>query len=54
MLAQLLGPGERAGEADLRLDARARADYGAGRLYVTLDTQGQPLGTGQAVLVALR
>lgn len=51
VLAQLLDPGTRTGQADLRLDARARADLAAGRLYVTLHTAVQPLGAGQAVLL---
>lgn len=50
VLAQLLGPGERNGETDLRLDARARADLAAGRLYATLHTASQPLGAGRVLL----
>ncbi|OYU15630.1 MAG: glutamyl-tRNA amidotransferase [Alphaproteobacteria bacterium PA4] len=51
VLAQLLGPGAKSGEADLRLDARARADLAAGRLYATLHSADQPLGAEHAVLV---
>lgn len=50
VLAQLLGPGARSGEAALRLDARARGDLADGRLYATLHTVAQPLGAGQVVL----
>jgi Asp-tRNA(Asn)/Glu-tRNA(Gln) amidotransferase A subunit family amidase len=52
VLAQMLGPGQRTGSADLHLDARARADFAAGRLYATLHTAELPLGAGQAVLNA--
>ena len=51
VLVQLLAQGERRGAAELVLDARARADLEAGRLYATLHTQAQPLGAGQAALV---
>ncbi|OYZ17109.1 MAG: glutamyl-tRNA amidotransferase [Sphingomonadales bacterium 28-64-96] len=51
VLAQLLAPGQRRGRAELVLDARARADLAAGRLYATLHTTAAPLGKGQAVLV---
>lgn len=51
VLAQLLVAGQRRGTAELVLDARARADFAAGRLYATLHTVARPLGAGQAALV---
>ncbi|WP_235927565.1 amidase family protein [Sandarakinorhabdus rubra] len=52
VLAQLLGPGERQGKAELILDARARADLAAGRLTARLYTPAQPLGAGETRLGA--
>ncbi|MBC7504737.1 MAG: amidase [Sandarakinorhabdus sp.] len=48
VLAQLLEPGQARGQAELLLDARARADLAAGRLYATLYTRRAPLGAGEA------
>ena len=47
VLAQLLAPGQVRGSAELVLDARARADLAAGRLYATLHTRAAPLGAGE-------
>jgi amidase len=47
VLAQLLAPGQLRGHAELLLDARARADLAAGRLYATLHTRAAPLGAGE-------
>ncbi|MEI6485102.1 MAG: amidase family protein [Sphingomonadales bacterium] len=54
VLAQLFPPGQTRGTADLMLDARARADLAAGRLYATLHTAAVPLGGGPAVLAGRR
>ncbi len=50
VLAQLLTGGQRRGQAELVLDARARADLKAGRLYATLHTAALPLGGPPALL----
>lgn len=44
VLAQLLTTGQRRGQAELVLDARARADLKSGQLYATLHTAALPLG----------
>ena len=51
ILAPVLLRGQRQGSADVVLDALARADLQAGRLYVVLYTPAAPLGAGQAKLV---
>ena len=53
VLAQLLAPGQARGQAELLLDARARADLAAGRLYATLHTRRAPLGAGEAQFSAV-
>ena len=50
ILVPVLLRGKNSASADLVLDALARADLAAGRLYAQLYTAAAPLGTGRAVL----
>jgi hypothetical protein len=50
ILVPILLRGQKRVSADLVLDALARADLRAGKLYAALYTEALPLGTGRAVI----
>jgi amidase len=50
VIAQLVATGRTAGVGSLRLSARERADFLAGRLFIQLYTRAAPLGVGRADL----